>query len=247
MALGRQLLIAPLLALSLNASAALYVTDSITVGVYATPELTGEPELRLISGTAVEVLERRGELLRIRTEHGEQGWLRSRFLTKSQPVVLRMEALRKGQEQLEAQLEGLQEENAGLKRLSAEGRNAAAQRDELEQLRKQNAALTAQLAGQPKSGDHASVDDQVSALQAQLEALQAEKGEVEQRLAATVLIEGGGLADFEGRREPSLMDVEARLPGMALIFIVGGLLGAALSYRIIDRRLMKRFGGIRFH
>lgn len=244
------LLIVPLLALSSAASAALYVTDNVTVGVFETADLQGEPELRLSSGTAVEVIERRGDLFRIRTEHGEQGWLRSRFLIKREPAALQLEAAKQDLAQLEATVERLQEENAGLKKRTVEGQNVTALRGELEKLRKQNEALAAQLAAQPQAASATvplSVDDQVSALQAQLDAVQGERGDLEQRLAAAVLIEGGTAADFDGTHEPSLKDVVVKLPGVAVVLIVGLLLGAGLTYRWLDRRLMKRFGGIKFH
>lgn len=242
----RLLAVVPLLLLAPVASAALYITDNITVGIYTAPDMKDE-EARLTSGTVVEVVERRGPLVKVRTEHGDQGWLKEVYLLKREPAAMQLEALRKEQAQLEHDLEALQEENATLKRSAAEAKGTVALRGELERLRQQNESLTAQLALQPKAAVPSSVDDQVAALRAQVDALQGEKGNLEQRLAAAVLIEGGTAADFEGTHEPGLLDVEARLPGIILVLLLGVLLGAGLSYRWIDRRLMKRFGGIRFH
>lgn len=244
------LLIAPLLAFTSAASAALYVTDNITVGIFSTPDLQGEPESRLSSGTAVDVIEKRGNLLKVKTEHGEQGWLRSSFLTKREPAALHLEEVKQDLAQLESTVETLRDENEELKKLSAEAKGAAALRGELDKLRKQNETLTAQLAVQPKSAAGsapASVDDQVSALQAQFDAVQNEKSNLEQRLAAAVLIDGGTAADFDGTRQPSLMDIEVKLPGIVVVLIAGLLLGGGLTYRWFDKRLLKRFGGIKFH
>lgn len=247
MRLKRLLLMAPLLASVPAASAALYITDNITVGIYAAPEMKGEAEARLSSGTAVEVIERRGELLKVRTAHGEQGWLKGSFLIRREPAALQLEGAKQELAQLGATLASLQEENGALKKLSAEARDAATLRDELARLRQQNETLAAQLASQPRAAAPASVDDQVSALQARLDAVQGEKGELEQRLAATVLIEGGTAADFDGSRQPGLMAIEVKLPGLVVVLLAGLLLGAGLSYRWLDQRLMRRFGGIRFH
>ena len=248
---SKQLLLsAVLLAQFSVASAALYITDNISVGVFATPDMQGEPELRLTSGAAVDVIESRGALRKIRTEHGEQGWLKASFLIKTPPLAQKLEEANKELTQLGSTLEALQDENASLKKLSAEAKNITSLRSELEKVRKQNETLTAQLAAQPKAvagAAPASVDNQVSELQAQLETIKSEKGDMEQRLAAAVLIGGGSAADFEGAHEPSLSDIQVTLPGVIVVLIIGLLLGGGLSYLWLDRRLTKRFGGIKLH
>lgn len=249
MKLRRLLLAMPLLASGAMASAApLYVTDKITVGVFQAPDLQGEPDFRLSSGATVDLLERRGELARIRTEHGEQGWLRASFLVKKEPAALQLEQVKQEMDQLESNLESLQEENKGLKKLAAEARSAATLRAELAKQRKDYAALKSQLAHQPKGGDTAvTEDDQASLLQAQIDQLKTEKGDLEERLAAAVLIEGGDASDFDGSGSPAIANIEVRLPAVIVMVLLGILLGGALTYRWVDRRLMKRFGGIRFH
>jgi SH3 domain protein len=247
---SKQLLLsAVLLAQFSAASAALYITDNISVGVFATPDLQGEPELRLTSGMAVDVIESRGAVRKIRTEHGEQGWLKASFLIKTPPLTQKLEESRQALAQLESALESLQEENASLKKFSAEAKGVTVLRGELERVRKQNETLTAQLAAQPKSVAAApvSIDDQVSELQAQLETIKGEKSDMEQRLAAAVLIGGGSAADFEGAHEPSISDIQVTLPGVIVVLIIGLLVGGGVSYRWLDRRLTKRFGGIKLH
>lgn len=245
MHLRQWLLLAPLLVVASGASAALYVTDSVTVGIFATPDLQGEPESRLHSGTLVDVIEKRGELLKVRTEHGEQGWLRSHFLIKREPAVLQLEGLKQELVQLESTLEVLQGENAALKKNSTESMSVTVLRAELDKLRKQNEALVAQPVS-VVSAAPLSVDDQVNALQVELDTLRNEKGDVEQRLAAALLIDGAE-SDFDGTADASFMNIEVKLLGVIVVLISGLLLGAGLTYRWIDRRLLKRFGGIRFH
>ena len=106
-----------------------YVTDSLRLGLYAEPDGSGTAMQNLVSGAALEVLERTSGFARVRTEDGNEGWVKSTYLVEQKPARLRVT-------ELEAELATLRSdaERAHTARASAE--------DELNRLGKQVSAST---------------------------------------------------------------------------------------------------------
>src|SRR5262245_60495077 len=106
-----------------------YVTDSLRLGLYAEPDASGSPAQNLVSGTALEVLERTQGYARVRTPAGSEGWVKAAYLVDEKPAQLRVA-------ELEAELATLRSDadRARAARVSAE--------DELHRLGKQVAATT---------------------------------------------------------------------------------------------------------
>lgn len=80
-----------------------YVTDSLRLGLHHTDDTSDKPFLNLVSGTALEVLERNGSYAHVRTADGEEGWVKATYLVAQKPAQLRVA-------ELEAELAGLRNE-----------------------------------------------------------------------------------------------------------------------------------------
>lgn len=96
------------LAMALGASAAgaaaetAYVTDSLRLGLHAAPDTSDRPFENLVSGAAVEVLERNPSYARVRLADGREGWVKATFLVTLKPAAARVAELEAGMASLEA-------------------------------------------------------------------------------------------------------------------------------------------------
>ncbi|HEX4648081.1 MAG TPA: SH3 domain-containing protein [Steroidobacteraceae bacterium] len=63
-----------------------YVIEQLAVGLYSTPDVTGERVTTVKSGDRLEVLERAGEQVRVRTAGGREGWIRVSYLQSAEPL-----------------------------------------------------------------------------------------------------------------------------------------------------------------
>jgi SH3 domain protein len=106
-----------------------YVTDSLRLGLHHTEDTSDRPFENLVSGTALEVIERNANYARVRTPGGQEGWVKSAYLVEQKPAALRVA-------ELEAELASARGEVAQV--LSA--RSSA--EEELHRLGKQVAATT---------------------------------------------------------------------------------------------------------
>ena len=72
-----------------------YVTDVLRLGLYATPDSGDKPVENLVSGTALEVLERDASYAHVRLADGREGWVKATYLVTDKPAsarVLELEA-----------------------------------------------------------------------------------------------------------------------------------------------------------
>jgi len=86
---------APLLLLCAVASPAaraetLYVIEQLVVSVNSAPDSSGERIASVRSGDAVEVLERSGDEVHVRTAGGKEGWIRASYLSAEEPLRARL-------------------------------------------------------------------------------------------------------------------------------------------------------------
>lgn len=82
-----------------------YVDDTLRIGVRAEPSGHVSSLSIISSGTALEILERRAGYTRVRTPSGQQGWVKSAYLTTQRP-------LRFGLEEAKKKIDGLEHELA---------------------------------------------------------------------------------------------------------------------------------------
>jgi hypothetical protein len=93
--LAARALPAPLLLLcALTAPAARaedrYVIEQLVVGISNAPDSSGERVASVKSGDRLEVLERSGDSVHVRTAGGKDGWIRASYLTADEPLRPRL-------------------------------------------------------------------------------------------------------------------------------------------------------------
>jgi SH3 domain protein len=129
-----------------------YVTDVLQLGIHAAADTSDRAFDNLVSGTAVEVLERNSGYARVKLADGREGWVRSTYLVTTAPAATRIA-------ELETQVANLE---------SAATAAKAAQSTAEQELRR----VTTQF--QAETGSTATIEET-------LERLQAENLEYEQR------------------------------------------------------------------
>jgi SH3 domain protein len=67
-----------------------YVTDSLRLGLHQAPDTSDRPFENLVSGTAVEVVERNPSYARVRLLDGREGWVKAAFLVTEKPAAARV-------------------------------------------------------------------------------------------------------------------------------------------------------------
>jgi Arc/MetJ family transcription regulator len=85
-------LLLALLATSGRAATA-YVTDELVLGVYADQKTQGERLTTLHSGAAVETLGVSGDSTQVHLADGVVGWVKTAYLTNSEPATVRIKQL----------------------------------------------------------------------------------------------------------------------------------------------------------
>ncbi len=228
-----------------------YITDTVTVAIFPSQELKGEPVERLISGSLVDVLQSTANVAEVKTSAGNSGWLRTSFLTTNLPAVVKLEnaqhELSKANSELNAadeQLAELKKQLAELKKKPSAPKDLGWMKAELAKAREKAASLEKQLKSQAAEASEAG--QQTATFEQQIASLQAEKHDLEQRLAATMLINDEGAGIEEASDESSTATV-----GPVIWTIIALALGLALGftgcYYWLDRRLRQRFGGVRVY
>ena len=125
-----------------------YVTDSLRLGLYADADGSGDPLESLVSGAAVEVLERDGGYARVRTASGSEGWVKAAYLVTKKPALARVAELEAEIDDLkndvaaarEAQHAAEEQLNKLNNRAASSSGSAEALQDAVERLRNENKA-----------------------------------------------------------------------------------------------------------
>ncbi len=81
-----------------------YVTDELRLGLYPTEETTGRAMKTLVSGTRLTVLERSLMSIRVRSEAGDEGWVKTAYVVAKEPARRRVAALEALQKETAAEL-----------------------------------------------------------------------------------------------------------------------------------------------
>jgi hypothetical protein len=132
-----------------NAADVMYVTDELRLGLYAGEQTTGTPFKTLLSGAQLVVLEHSLRSVLVRTEAGDEGWVKSGYTVTEEPARCRIVALEEDIANLRLTLR--ETETAAL---AASGRTADLESQlteltdaihELDQLKDSNSSLLAQL------------------------------------------------------------------------------------------------------
>ena len=99
-----------LLLSSLSLAETAYVSDNLRVGVRPEPENTA-PVGVVTSGMKLEVLDRDGAYIKIRSENGQQGWIKDIYVVSEPPAIIQLEQLKVRGGKVQAQLKTLEENN----------------------------------------------------------------------------------------------------------------------------------------
>ncbi len=200
-----------------------HITDRLAVGLYDAPELKGKPQRLLTTGTPLEVLERKGDAVRVRLGDGASGWLEARYVTEEKPAAAALLEAR-------AEIRRLKE------RLAASGEGMAAPRSlpsaeqarlglELGKARARIAQLEGKLAELSR----------LQASQAELERLRATQAQIRRLL---------GMSEAEAtERTPPAGPWQSPWTWLGLAAAL--LAGAGLGAWWMQRRVRRRFGGLR--
>ncbi len=218
------------------------MTDSITVGIFASSKLKGEPLERLSSGELVDILQSTADVAEVKSGSGKTGWVRTTFLTTNFPVSIQLEnsdhelskanaALVKAKQQIEA-LE---------KTAKKASKDAGWMKAEMEKARKKAATLETTVKSKQRQASE--VDQQAGTLASQLDELTAKNTDLEQRLAATLLINAAD--EVEEENVSSLAG--SAFPWPIVTLILGLVAGFAAGFYWLDRRVRQRFGGVRVY
>ncbi|HEY3515720.1 MAG TPA: TIGR04211 family SH3 domain-containing protein [Gammaproteobacteria bacterium] len=70
-----------------------YVTDVLRLGMHAAPDTSDKPFENLVSGTALEVLERNTSYAHVRVADGREGWVKATYLVTEKPAAARIREL----------------------------------------------------------------------------------------------------------------------------------------------------------
>lgn len=259
--------------LSLSAiSQAAFVTDKIVAEVRS--ERLGQGTLlkNLPSGSSVEVLMSDGKYSRIRTADNVTGWINSALLTNEKPAQLAYLELLAASKLTEDKLRELEEQLAS----SAETNSAETNDEEIEALKKQAQDARWMKIEMMKARDRAdqaeaklkTLNQKTGDGQQALEKLRNQNQDLEQRLAAALLVNeqqettllqtasAATLADTSTEPAPPTPDGSAPVPSdrwsVAIEWFLGGLFSALLIGFVaglmwLDRRLRQRHGGFRIY
>ncbi len=119
----------------------LYVADLLRVGVRAEPN-SGNPSLTIVTtGTALEVIQRRGGYYKVKTPSGVEGWVKSAYLSKTKPAAAKLRESQSRLSQMEKTLQQMQASGH-----SASDAKTEELRATLAQVEEEKAQLSQQLA-----------------------------------------------------------------------------------------------------
>lgn len=252
------------------AAQAAFITDRIVVEVRTERFGQGAVLKKLPSGTSVEVLMTDGKYTRIRTTDNITGWINSTFLTKKKPTQLEYLELLTKSKGIEAKLKAAEEklaagpaigsgstDNEEIAALKKQAQNARWMKVEMMKARDRAEQAEAKLkASGKKTGDNKQV----------LEKLRTQNQELEQRLAAAMLVNKEQEANLQEAASamttanepmplPTLdtertMDEDNWTVNMEWFFgslFTALLIGFIAGISWLDKRSRKRHGGFRIY
>jgi SH3 domain protein len=130
-----------------------YITDMLRLGLHEARDTSDQPFRNLASGAEVEVLQRVPNYAEVRTEDGDQGWVKSAFLVTEKPALLIVDDVQtelddlRGELELAraAQLEAEAQTQQLLSEMTAQTGSSETIRTRLERLESENQALAVRM------------------------------------------------------------------------------------------------------
>jgi hypothetical protein len=223
------LLLPALVAASAIHAETLYVIEQLVVNVNSAPDATGERIANIKSGDAVEVLDRQGDQIQVHLANGTQGWVRKSYLSAEEPARMRLGERTAEVEKLKQDVTRLEGELAAAKTAS-HARPGGAQT---------NTAATGPAPAMPSAAPTKSPAAMTPATPPAPTA------------AAPTAVEAGA-AEQPAHEPPYFMtppDSPARPVWHWALgsFVVALGLGFALGWQMLDRRIRRKYGGLRIY
>lgn len=199
-----------------------YVIELLYVTVNTQADGSGERVGQIKSGDRVEVLERQGDQARVTLPSGEEGWVKASYLSTDPPL----------REQLNAR------------------------RDELEKLRKEKTQLEADLAAAKTAATAAQASANAALKAANTAAGTSGKAAAKVAPPAASAPEPSeAMASPEPAPQaaPPLFEEKPMMPSRPSWLLAAGsagialVLGFVLGWRMLDRRIRAKYGGLRIY
>lgn len=213
----------------------LYVIEQLVVNVNSTPDASGARVATIKSGEAVEVLDRQGDQVHVHLPNGTEGWVRKTYLSADEPLQHRLT-------ERTAEVEKLKQDVARL-----EGDLAAARGTP------HPARAAAPTAAPPPAQAAASAGAQTNiAVPPKAPATTAAPGVTEASPGTPPTNTDNTPAD-PAPGEPAYFMTPPESPARPVwhwalgSFVVALGLGYALGWYMLDRRIRRKYGGLRIY
>lgn len=197
-----------------------YVIEQLVVSVNGAPDGAGERVDQIKSGDKVEVLEHQGDESRVKLTSGQEGWVRSSYLSTTPPM----------REQLKART------------------------DELEKLRAEKTKLETELASAKKAVTAAAASAATAAPSPAAASAPASSGNEGSAVSASGGASSGpGSGDTTPPPNPPMFGSDAASPSRpswlvaATVSLLTLVAGFVLGWRVLDKRIRAKYGGLRIY
>jgi len=88
----------------------IYVHDYLRLGIRANPNSSETPIAVVTTGESLEVLQRQGGYIKVRSEDGVEGWVSKAYVSGEKPARLRLDQLQEEYKRQQAELKDLRKE-----------------------------------------------------------------------------------------------------------------------------------------
>jgi hypothetical protein len=206
----------------------LYVIEQLYVTVNSAPDGSGERVGQIKSGDSVELIERQDEQAHVQLASGESGWVKASYLSADPPMREQLDARNEEVARLRKEKTQLETDLANAKSAVAAAQASAKDATKAAQSAAQTAAANSKKAA-PVVSTPAPVAPPVTA------AMDAAP------------------ADSAARTAPPLFEDQPLMPARpSWLLAIGSagialVVGFALGWRMLDRRIRAKYGGLRIY
>ena len=123
-----------------------YVKDSLRIGMRAEPGTATPPISVVTTGMKLDIIERDGIYVKVKTPSGIEGWIKATYVSESAPSMIKLEELQVKFQALKSQQE---KQGQHVEATALNNKNLSA---EIEQLKQANAELRIQLQDETQAG-----------------------------------------------------------------------------------------------
>ncbi len=232
------------LTFSAGAHAASYVTDRLSAPLRGIPEADGPIVKQVIAGAPLTVIERQGQMIKVKSEDGSEGWIDANQVSTEKPLQLMYielsDKFNRAQEQLKsAQSSGGKDDNKMVADLRSELKSALDRLNDAEKLAQ-------------------TTSSQLNTAQSRVSTLEGENADLKRRVAAAPnvspasnSIASSDSAASRGEFFPAgTMPANSNKSSYSMGWIVGAsvlalALGLAVGALTFDYYVRQRHGGFR--